>query len=80
MTHDQAIKKIGQLKLVAASLVMIILVPWNTHKAGVHGQQIIKACLLICVVVLSLPDNSQFFHAFIMGSENRIILWNRLFV
>ena len=70
-THDQAIQNIGQLGLVEASLVMIIPVPQNTHKAGVHGRQ--NACLLIRVF-------KAFFHAFIMGSENRIILWNRLFV
>ena len=41
-THDQAIRKIGQLRLDEASLVMIIPVPRNTHKAGVHGRQFIK--------------------------------------
>ena len=41
-THDQAIREVGQLRLVEASLVMIIPVPRNTHKARVHDRQIIK--------------------------------------
>ena len=41
-THEQAIRKIDQLRLVEASLVMIILVLRNTHKADIHGRQINK--------------------------------------
>ena len=41
-TDDQAIRQIGQLKLVEACLVMINPVSRNTQKAGVHGRQIIK--------------------------------------
>ena len=63
--------------------MMIIPVPRNTHKGGCSWSANYQACLLICLVVFSLPDNSQvpkcsrhfmaFFHAFIMGSENRIL-------
>ena len=48
MTHDQAIRIIGQLRLDEASLVMIIRVPRNTHKAGVHGWQIIIMSFDLC--------------------------------